>query len=117
MAIAPLNEFRSRCINLSTTDQTILTIPASIATIVLDARSINVTGLGEEPGEYAYLDARVVKDNGDQAIIVPHMEIPPNDALEFIKGKFVLEEGDSLLARADGNNKLQLIISYLETSA
>jgi hypothetical protein len=90
----------------------------SIATIILDARATNITGIDPNLDLYnGYLTVYVIKDNGDRALIVPQMEIPPNDSLEFIRGKFVLEEGDALYAKADEMDRLQLIISYLETSA
>lgn len=118
MSIAPLNEFKSRCIDLTNFDQEIIAVPVSIATIVLDARATNITGIEPYPDRYnGYLTVYVIKENGDRGIIVPQMEIPPNDSLEFIKGKFVLQEGDVMYAKADTVERLQLVVSYLETSA
>lgn len=118
MAIAPLNEFKSRFVDLTNLEQEILVVPISVATIVLDARAINITGIEPNPDPYpSTLIVRVVKEGGNDALLVPNMEIPPNDSLEFISGKFVMEEGDALYAKADDVNRLQLVISYLETSA
>lgn len=118
MAIAPLNEFKSKCFDLTNQDQEIIIVPVSIATIVLDARATNITGIEPNLDTYnGYLTVYVVKDNGDRSLVVPQIEIPPYDSLEFIRGKFVLEEGDALYAKADEVDRLQLIISYLETSA
>ncbi len=118
MAIAPLNEFKSKFIDLTNLEQEILEVPISVATIVLDARAINITGIDPNLDPYvARLTVRVVKESGNDVLLVPDMEIPPNDSLEFISGKFVMEEGDTLYAKADDMNRLQLAISYLETSA
>lgn len=118
MAIAPLNEFKSKFVNLTDTEEEILVVPVSVAVIVLDARAINITTIDPYLDPYnALLTVRVEKADGSDAILVPSMEIPPNDSLEFISGKFVMEEGDMLYAKADASNRLQLVLSYLETSA
>jgi hypothetical protein len=113
MAIAPLNEFKSKCVNLTTTFEDIIEVPVSVATIILDGRATNITTSG-----VGILSVKIIKSiDESEGIVVPDMEIPINDSLQFIEGKFVLEEGDRLLAKANSNNKLQLIVSYLETSA
>ncbi len=118
MAIAPLNEFKSKCLDLTDEFQDILVVPVSVATIVLDARAINITGIDPFPvAVNSYLTVTLSKAESNEIIIVPEMEIPPNDCLEFISGKFIMEEGDTLSVKADAGNKLQLSISYLETSA
>lgn len=118
MAIAPLNEFKSKSLDLTSQFQDILVVPISVATIVLDARAINVTGIDPLPVPLnAYLTVKLTKLESNEIILVPEMEIPPNDALGFISGKFIMEEGDTLSAKADDVQKLQLSISYLETSA
>jgi hypothetical protein len=119
MAIAPLNEFKSRSFDLTSTRLLILEIPVSVATIVLNARAINITGIEPYPVPiYGSLTVTIEKlEGGVETFVVPEMEIPPHDSLEFINGKFVMEEGDKMYAEADGPNKLQLLISYLETSA
>jgi hypothetical protein len=119
MAIAPLNEFKSKSFNLTTSRQLILEVPVSVAAIILDARAVNITGIEPNPVPLnGYLIVTLEKlEEEMETILVPEMEIPPHDSLEFISGKFVMEEGDRLYAEADGDNKLQLLISYLETSA
>lgn len=118
MAIAPLNEFKSRCFDLTENFQTIIAVPVSVATIILDARAINITGIEPYPIAFnSYLTVKLIKSESNEALIVPEMEIPPNDSLGFISGKFVMQEGDIISARADGDGRLQLVISYLETSA
>lgn len=120
MAIAPLNEFKSICVDLTDSSQDIITVPVSIATIILDARAVNTTGtpLNPSPESVGFLTVGLLKsDNINESLVVPEMEIPPHDSLQFIEGKFVMQEGDVLYAFANSSNKLQLIISYLETSA
>jgi hypothetical protein len=118
MAIAPLNEFKSKSIELTQIFQDILLVPVSVATIVLDARAINITGIEPYPTALnGYLTVILEKSEGGESIVVPQMEIPPHDSLEFISGKFVMEEGDTLRAKANDVERLQLLISYLETSA
>lgn len=118
MAIAPLNEFKSICVDLTTNSQDIIIVPVSIAVIILDARAINVTGMTPNSSSYpSYLTVGLSKSDETEALVVPKIEIPPHDSLQFIEGKFVMQEGDVLYAYAEHSNRLQLIISYLETSA
>ena len=119
MAIAPLNEFKSKTVDLTTTFQTVIEVPVSVATIVLDARAVNVTGIDEyNPPFNCNITVKLIKaDEEGESIIVPNMEVPYNDALEFISGKFVMQEGDTLSAKASDDNRAKLFISYLETSA
>lgn len=119
MAIAPLNEFKSLCFDLTTTPQDVLVVPVSVATIVLDSRIINITGTDGIPPLKGHATVTLTKgeDPNPDVIVVPNMEIPSNDALIFISGKFVMQEGDTLSVFADVDGTLQLLISYLETSA
>lgn len=119
MAIAPLNEFKSKTIDLTTVFQTVIEVPVSVATIVLDARAVNTTGVDEfTPPLNCNVTVKLIKANEEgESIIVPNMEVPHNDALEFISGKFVMQEGDILSAKASDNDRVKLLISYLETSA
>jgi hypothetical protein len=105
----PLNTFRTRAFELTTSSQTIYTTPAGLTTIVLGAQASNI---GAEPATITFT---LVKNNTD-FVMLKEFEIPPNDAAEVTTGKLVIEEGSSVKAIVSANNTINLVLSILETS-
>jgi hypothetical protein len=105
----PLNTFRTRAFELTTTEQTVYTTPANLTTIVLGAQASNISN------DPATITFTLVKNNVD-FIMLKEFEIPPNDAAEVTTGKLVIEEGSSVKAVVSANDTINLVLSILETS-
>lgn len=109
MATLPLNAFKTKAFELTTTVQTIYTTPAGLTTIVLGGQASNISN------SVATITFTLRKNNVDY-VMLNAFEIPPNDAAEVTTGKLVIEEGSSVKAVVSANASINLILSILETS-
>jgi hypothetical protein len=109
MATLPLNSFKTKAFELTTSTQTIYTTPEDLTTIVLGAQANNI---GDNPVTVKFT---LIK-NDTSFVMLKDFEIPVNDACEVTTGKLVLESGSSVTASAGANNSVNLILSILETS-
>jgi hypothetical protein len=108
-ASLPLNTFRTKAFELSTSEQTIYTTPTGLTTIVLGAQASNLTNAG------VTITFTLVK-NATNFVMLKEFTIPPNDAAEVTTGKLVIEEGSSVKAIVSANNAVNLVLSILETT-
>jgi hypothetical protein len=105
----PLNVFRVRPFELTTTEQIIYTAPQGYTGIILGAQ---ITNLADVP-----VTVRMVLTKNDiDYIMLKDFEVPVNDAAEGTTGKLVVEEGATLKASAGINGALNIVISLLETT-
>jgi hypothetical protein len=109
MATLPLNSFKTKAFELTTSTQTIYTTPEDLTTIVLGAQANNIS---DNPVTVKFT---LIK-NDTTFVMLKDFEIPVNDACEVTTGKLVLEAGSSVTASAGANNSVNLILSILETS-
>jgi hypothetical protein len=109
MATLPLNTFRTKAFELTTSEQTIYTTPTGLTTIVLGAQASNV-------GNTTATITFTLRKNNTDYVMLNSFEIPPNDAAEVTTGKLVIEEGSSVKAVVSANNTINLVLSILETS-
>ena len=109
MATLPLNAFKTKAFELTTTTETIYETPSGVTTIVLGAQATNI---GTEPVSVRFT---LVK-NATNFIMLKDFEIPVNDAAEVTTGKLVVESGASITASAGANGSVNLVLSILETS-
>jgi hypothetical protein len=109
MATLPLNSFKTKAFELTTSTQTIYQTPADITTIVLGAQANNISN---SPVTVKFT---LIK-NDTTFVMLKDFEIPVNDACEVTTGKLVIESGASVTASAGANNSVNLILSILETS-
>lgn len=105
----PLNTFKTRALELTTTEQTIYTTPQGLTTIVLGAQASNVT---ESPVTVTF----TLRKNNEDFIMLKNFTIPPNDAAEVTTGKLVIEQDASVKAVVSANESVNLVLSILETS-
>ncbi len=105
----PLNSFKTKAFELTTTTQVIYLTPDAITTIVLGAQATNI---GNTPVTVKFT---LVK-NDTTFVMLKDFEIPVNDACEVTTGKLVIEAGASVTASAGANNSVNLVLSILETS-
>jgi hypothetical protein len=109
MATLPLNSFKTKAFELTTSTQTIYTTPEDLTTIVLGAQANNISN-GPVTVKFTLIK------NDTTFVMLKDFEIPVNDACEVTTGKLVLETGSSVTASAGANNSVNLILSILETS-
>jgi hypothetical protein len=109
MATLPLNTFRTKAYELTTSEQTLYTTPTGLTTIVLGAQASNI---GNSPATITF----TLRKNSTDYVMLNAFEIPPNDAAEVTTGKLVIEEGSSVKAVVSANSTINLILSILETS-
>jgi len=105
----PLNVFKTRAFELTTSEQTVYTTPPGITTIVLGAQASNI-------GNAAITITFTLRKNNIDYVMLNAFMIPPNDAAEVTTGKLVIEEGASVKAVVSANNSVNLVMSILETS-
>lgn len=105
----PLNSFKTRAFELTTSEQTVYTTPANLTTIVLGAQASNI---GSTPETITFT---LVK-NATDFVMLKEFVIPPNDAAEVTTGKLVIEQGASVKAVVSANSSINLVLSILETS-
>jgi len=115
--LVPLNTFKTITSNLDTSMKVLYTTPEEIATIILTAQISNVTDNFANvtfyhrsnifvQGQFIITDTELVKN----------FDIPGYDAASAIVGKIVLEENQSIVAKAGANSALKITLSLLETS-
>ena len=109
MATLPLNSFKTKAFELTTSTQTIYQTPADITTIVLGAQANNISNVP------VTVKFTLIK-NDTTFVMLKDFEIPVNDASEVTTGKLVIESGSSVTASAGANNSVNLVLSILETS-
>lgn len=115
--LVPLNTFKTVTANLTTADTIIYTTPIETATIILTAQ---VSNTADDSANITLFHRSNVLTNGFRVItdteLVKGFEVNKNDAASVIVGKIVLEETQSIIARAGANSHLKLLVSLLETS-
>ena len=105
----PLNTFRTKPYELTTSEQTIYTAPTGITTIVLGAQASNF-------GTVAANITFTLRKNNVDYIMLKNFTIPTNDSAEITTGKLVIEAGASVKAVVSVNSTINLVLSRLETS-
>lgn len=105
----PLNIFRTKPYELTTSSQVLYSTPVGYSCIVLGAQASNN---GTVPATITFT---LTKNNVDY-ILLNAFEIPPNEASEVTTGKLVIEEGSSVKAVVSRDDSIILVLSVLETS-
>ena len=115
--LVPLNTFKTVASNLYTYDTVLYTTPIETATIILTAQ---VSNIAEQSANVTLIHRSNVLTNGFRVVtdteLVKNFEINKNDAASVIVGKIVLEETQSIIAKAGANAQLKILVSLLETS-
>jgi len=106
--MANLNLFRNVTANLVTTNTTLYTAPVTSTSIILMAQITNIT---TSSANVTFV-LNNVSANTELAL---NLSVPPNDAVNVLTGKLVLQNGHSVYASASVNNTLKATLSVLET--
>jgi hypothetical protein len=92
MAIAPLNKFLTFSVPVAPGEQVIYTTPVGVSAILLYAQVANVS-VAETYPKVTFTHRRKTNKTGNirNTRIVKDVEIPPEDSLIMIDGRYVLE--------------------------
>lgn len=108
MAIA-LNIFKTVTANVTTTANVVYTAPAGYSTVVLLAQVSNTSG------NIITVSADHAR-SGNYTNILTNGELPPNDSMNLLFGKLILQTGDGFRVSSSANNSAELLLSVLETA-
>jgi hypothetical protein len=113
MAAIALNKFKTVRVGVTTNMVGIYTCPIGVATVVILSQVTNVSN--------DVYKVTAVHSRGSEIIsdykFANEVKVPPNDSVALISdGRLVLETNDSIKIQADSNDKLELILSILETA-
>jgi hypothetical protein len=134
MAKIPLNSPKTILVNLTTNHVGIYTCPIGVSAYVLLMNVANVSA-GSTAGTYK-VTASFERPTGQTGVgvslvekyLVKELEVPVNDSMNLIPdGRLVLENdprrattqrsgGDTIKISANSNDKLELLLSVLETA-
>lgn len=109
MAQLALNSFKTKTLQITTSEQTAYTAPVGYTSIILYSHITNVGATNETFTISHYRGAT-------QTEIIKNGTVPINDAYVPLQGKLVLETGDIIKVQGSANNSLKLILSILETA-
>jgi hypothetical protein len=111
MAQIPLNRFKTIRHELTTDNIGIYTCPTGVATIIILSQVTNTsTGV-------ASVTAYHSRTVGGDFALAQDVSVPPQDSYNVVNdGRLVLETNDIFKIQADANNKLNIVLSILETA-
>jgi hypothetical protein len=108
MAIA-INIFKTVTANVTTSGNVVYSAPSGYSSVVLLAQVSN-TG-----NSTVTVSANHVR-SGNYTNILTNGELPPNDSMNLLLGKLILQTGDGFSISASDNNAAELLLSVLETA-
>ena len=122
MAVIALNKFRTLRYKITSTPSEVYTCPIGVAAIVTlcqvtnianDGQTYSVTGIHTR-GTEGQSDAR---GPGGQFKFANLQSVPTNDSINLLPdGKLALETYDALVIQGSSDDKMDLILSVLETA-
>lgn len=115
MAAVALNTFKTIRAGLTTSYVGIYTCPIGVASVIL---LVQVTNISTGTTSYTVTAAHSRSTDAiEDYEFAKNFEIPVNDSTNLIPdGKLILESGDMIKVKANSNNKLNMILSVLETA-
>lgn len=106
--MANLNTFKNITANLTSTNTTLYTAPITSTSIILMGQVTNITANSAD----VTFALNTISSNTE---LVYNLSVPPNDAVNVLLGKLVLQNGHSVYASSSSNNTLKMTLSVLET--
>ena len=117
MAAVALNTFKTIRHLVTDTSVGIYTSPIGVASIILYAQAVHVAD--DEAVKFVTLthSRPLIPDDGVVDFeIIKAGPVIPNDALNLLSGRLVLETGDELKLSGDTTGDVKVVISILETA-
>ena len=106
--MANLNTFRNVTANLTTVNTTLYTAPITSTSIILMAQITNITTSAANV-------TFALNNTSSNNELAYNLSVPPNDAVNVLTGKLVLQNAHSVFASASANSTLKITMSVLET--
>lgn len=114
MAAIALNKFRTLRVGITTNMVGIYTCPIGVASIVILSQVTNTATSGVT--SVTAVHSRGSESQTDYRF-ASSLSVPPSDSVNLIPdGRLALETNDVIKIQATANNKLDLILSVLETA-
>jgi hypothetical protein len=114
MAAVALNTFKTVRHLLTASNVGIYTAPIGVAAIILYAQASHVSN-DEDVKFITFSHSRPIDDIPDFEI-VRNGAVIPDDSLDLLTGRLVLETNDILKVRGDTTGDVKVVISILETA-
>lgn len=108
-AAAAVNAFQTVTQTVGTSQVVVYTAPVGYTGVVLLAQCTN-------QGTSTHTMTLEFFRGGAYTPLISGVPIPPNDTVNLLAGKLVLETGDSLVTSASAGTDLKFLTSILETS-
>ena len=95
--------------NVGVTTTNIYTAPSATTTVVIGITAANVSASNINVG------IGITRPSADDIEIAKNIPLPQGSSLEFMQGnKIVLEQNDTLTAKSDVNNSLDMAVTIME---
>ena len=95
--------------NVGITTQNVYVVPSATTTVVIGITLANTSGSG------CLVGVGITRPSADDVKVLKNVPIPQGSSLEIMQGnKIVLEESDTLTAKSDTNNSLDVSVTILE---
>ena len=108
-AQAAVNTFQTVTQTVGTSNAVVYTAPVGYTGVVLLAQCTNM-------GATTYTMTLNFRRDGSDTPLIKDIPIAPNDTVNLLAGKLVLETGDSLVTSGSNATNLKFLTSILETS-
>ena len=114
MAAVALNTFKTIRHVVTTNNVGIYTAPIGVASIILFAQATYVSS--DDSVKFVTLSHVRPEDDIPDFQIVDNGPVFPNDALNLLSGRLVLETNDELKVQGNTTGDVKVVISILETA-
>ena len=95
--------------NVGVTTSNVYAVPTSTTTVVIGVTLANTSGQGINVG------IGITRASTDDISVLKNVPIPQGSSLEFMQGnKLVLEANDTITAKSDVNNSLDVALTIME---
>jgi hypothetical protein len=113
MAAIALNKFRTVRTGITTEMTSVYTCPIGVASVIILSQ---VTNVSTDVCSVTAVHSRISEGIPDYKF-ANGLKVPPNDSASLVlDGRLALETNDSIKIQADSDDKLELILSILETA-
>ena len=107
---AALNTFRTVTATVTNVIANVYTAPQGYSAVVLLAQVSNLNA------GTILVSGNIYQLAGNNVSLVQNAQLPPEDAINLVGGRVILQTGDSFAVGANVNGVSQLTLSVLETS-
>ena len=95
--------------NVGITTQNVYVVPSATTTVVIGITLANTSGSG------CIVGVGITRPSADDVKVLKNVPIPQGSSFEFMQGnKIVLETTDTITAKSDVNNSLDVALTIME---